>query len=87
MKFWNPCYQSENKKSSLLLKLCFYNFQQLNSYSRLSIKGLCSSVISGETINSFTLSANFVLSNSCCKSLCCSPYNSSIWPPKVVNLL
>jgi carbonic anhydrase len=32
MKFWNPCYRSENKKSSLLLRLCFYNFQQLNSY-------------------------------------------------------
>jgi hypothetical protein len=28
MKFWNPCYRSENKKSSLLLRLCFYNFQQ-----------------------------------------------------------
>jgi hypothetical protein len=24
--------RSENKKSSLLLRLCFYNFQQLNSY-------------------------------------------------------
>ena len=33
MKFWNPCYRSENKKSSLLLRLCFYNFQQLNSYT------------------------------------------------------
>jgi stringent starvation protein B len=27
------CYRSENKKSSLLLRLCFYNFQQLNSYA------------------------------------------------------
>jgi hypothetical protein len=34
MKFWNPCYRSENKKSSLLLRLCFYNFQQLNSYTK-----------------------------------------------------
>ena len=34
MKFWNPCYRSENKKSSLLLRLCFYNFQQLNSYEQ-----------------------------------------------------
>jgi hypothetical protein len=34
MKFWNPCYRSENKKSSLLLRLCFYNFQQLNSYNQ-----------------------------------------------------
>ena len=37
MKFWNPCYRSENKKSSLLLRLCFYNFQQLNSYIVLLI--------------------------------------------------
>jgi sulfoxide reductase catalytic subunit YedY len=35
MKFWNPCYRSENKKSSLLLRLCFYNFQQLNSYVKI----------------------------------------------------
>jgi hypothetical protein len=36
MKFWNPCYRSENKKSSLLLRLCFYNFQQLNSYPEIN---------------------------------------------------
>jgi hypothetical protein len=37
MKFWNPCYRSENKKSSLLLRLCFYNFQQLNSYTSVIV--------------------------------------------------
>jgi hypothetical protein len=32
-------YRSENKKSSLLLRLCFYNFQQLNSYGLSMRKG------------------------------------------------